>query len=139
MKLGLQQMFERVDPPSGGLATLRARLDAEERRTRSARWWLAGAAVAAIATVAVLFGPGLVTSSQVATFASLPGAREMGPALIAVGLAPPASEPVSVPSSARNATAVQRVPLATDDVVFYWVATRNIAGQGQDAFEPADR
>ena len=49
----------------------------------------------------------------------------MRPALASLGLAPAAAEPVSVPSFEQGATAVQRVPLPTDDVVFYLVATRN--------------
>lgn len=133
MKLGRRQVFEQVDPPAGGLARLRARLDVEQGRARRAGFWVAASTVAltAIAVAGAALAPRLGLPAEDTTGSpvdSLPGTGQMGPALASLGLAPVAAEPVSVPSAERGATAVERVPLPTDDVVFYLVATRTEAG-----------
>lgn len=53
MKLETDQIFRELEPPPGGAARLRAKLNEGDRR-RIASWWLGPAAVAAIAIIALV-------------------------------------------------------------------------------------
>jgi hypothetical protein len=88
-----------IEPPPGGLARLRAALDAEPRRERRRRWLLAATAAAAAAIVVVLVAP--------------PRRREP-PVLMVVN--PPAPvAPLADPV------------IGGEGVQFYWVASRPAA------------
>lgn len=137
MKPRLEDVFERLEPPPGGPARLRARLAAAEEPRSSLPLrppaWVAAAAVAASLVVLVVLAalepparratdaaippPGPVAAA--APEARLPGTH---PAFAALGLEPPPSEPVAASASAGGALALQRVPLADERVVFYLVA-----------------
>jgi hypothetical protein len=106
-------VFERLEPPPGGLARLRSRLD----RPRSNAWRMAFVAVPALAVAALVVlvlgrprAPDLLTA-----------ARENGgiePA--ALGLAAP---PQGVAVVDSQSAGVIGVPTTDPKVVFVWVGT----------------
>ncbi|MBN1774015.1 MAG: hypothetical protein JXB32_22340 [Deltaproteobacteria bacterium] len=155
MKPRLHDVFERLEPPPGGLARLRARMaEAERPRTasplRPLAWVAAAAAAASLVVVAALAAregtvprPGPVAAAPVpaptVVIAAAPPARLPGfhPAFAALGLEPLPSEPVTVSAETAASLALQRVPLEDDRVVFYLVATvqgsRSACQNGSDS------
>jgi len=122
--MGHRHVFESREPPRGGIEGLRARIETQRRAgaTRARALWIGTAGAVATAAVLLVMKPGSLT--PVASSAEpLPGSGDMVPALVALGLHQQPSESVSVPSGAKSTTAVQRVPVADADVVFYWVAS----------------
>jgi hypothetical protein len=110
-----EKLFEVLEPPPGGLAGLRARIEWDgRRRARSRRVKLLAAAtlVAAIAGWAV-FAPR--------------GGEPLPPqfdfARMSMGQLPWPSETLTLPPDKRDEIAVRRVALPTDEVVFYLVAS----------------
>ena len=137
MKPRLQDVFEKLEPPPGGPARLRARMTAAARPRESSAFrplaWIAAAAVAASLTALVVLaalerpvthaasGPAVVPPTTVVAAASgvpLPGTH---PALATLGLEPLPTEPVTAAAGASS-LALRRVPVADDRVVFYLVA-----------------
>lgn len=116
MTSGHERLFETLEPPAGGLEGLRSRLARDTRRRRIRTRALAGTATLAVVAVATW-----------ATLASRSGADDLPPefalARMHLGLMPLPSEPVTIPDERRGDTAIHRVPLPTDDVIFYLVAT----------------
>lgn len=106
-----EALFERLAPPPGGAAALRLRLRRDRWRRRVGPAAVAGASLA-------LALAGLVRTAG--RDRTIP--REPHPALIALGLQAPPAEPATVPPDMRQRMALLRVPLATDDIVFYYVA-----------------
>ena len=77
-----------------------------------------------------LAGTSALAIVAVATWAAFGGSRahddlppEFDLVRMHLGLMPLPSEPVTIPKGRRGDTAIQRVPLPTDDVIFYMVAT----------------
>ena len=107
--------FETLDPPSGGLARLRANIRQDTRRRVQLRRVRAAALAVCLAAAIgwALFEP---RSAPMAPPAEFEFVR------ISLGLAPPPTGVLTIPEDRRADTAVQRVPLATDRVVFYRVA-----------------
>ncbi len=121
MKIRWDDVFEELTPAPGGLAKLRARLDEEaSRRPRQAarrmRWAAAVATVVLVAAIAtaVLWRGG--TSSHLEL-----GAAADSPAMVGLGLAPAPTDPVTVPAADRGCVAVERIPVADSDVIYYRV------------------
>jgi hypothetical protein len=108
----LRDVFRELDPPPGGLAALRARIDARSRRGR----WIALPALATAAAIvfAVVSRPA-------------PAPLPWDPTLQSLGLEAPPAEPVTLPDSRRGDTALMRVETGTPGVTFYRVS---VAGRG---------
>jgi hypothetical protein len=109
-------IFEPIDPPSGGLATLRARMEARPRVFR--RVAPLAFAAAAVALVVLYFtrresAPDLVTAARM-----LGGVPE-----IALGLAPMPGVPVAIAADDRATTALAEVRTANPSVAFYLVSS----------------
>jgi hypothetical protein len=108
------EVFESLDPPAGGLARLRARLDRRRSNVRRIAFVAAPVAVAVAALLVIVLGrtraPDLVAS-----------ARESGgidPS--ALGFAAPPKRFVVAES---QSTATLDVPTTDSNVVFVWVGT----------------
>ena len=110
-----ERLFESLEPPRGGLAGLRARIESDRRRRVRARNLQAVAAVVLVLAVSTwsVFAP--------RTPGEPPPSFEL--ARIGLGLAPKPSEAVTVPDGRRHELAVHRVPLDTDSVVFYRIGS----------------
>jgi hypothetical protein len=111
-------LFEVLEPPPGGLASLRERIRQRARRRSRARRAAAGVAAVAVLAFAALLLHGPPREE------SLPPGFGSSLWAIGLGLADPPSDPVSVPPDARDHQAVLRVPTTDDRVVFYLVGSR---------------
>jgi hypothetical protein len=114
---GPSNPFELLEPPRGGLALLRARIERDSRRRFRLRWM---SAIAATAGVLVL----IVVITRLETRPAQPPKPD--PFLLArvqLGLTPAPEEPVTVPAEYRHRTAVRRMAVRSDEVVFYQVAS----------------
>lgn len=110
------EIFERLDPPSGGLASLRARM-AAPRPSLARRFAVPAFAVAAAAIIFVFLSrdrsPDLVTA-----------ARQRGDtAEIALGLAPMPAAAVAIDPELRGTSALAQVRTTNPNVAFYWVSS----------------
>ena len=109
------EIFERLDPPPGGLAELRARIAAPPRRAR--RRALPVLAVAAAALVFLVVSgdrpPDLVSAAR----------RRADTAEIALGLAPVPAAAVAIDPEQRATAALAEVRTTDPNVVFYWVGS----------------
>ena len=122
-----RDLFPMLEPPSGGLAELRTRVQAEQRRTaRLPRWALAATAVAAIAIVPWLTrdAPLLLDLSSASAAAKF-------------GLAPNSLAPVTVPGDVRADVSVSPMESRSNDVIYYWVASTRPSRYQSGAMEPA--
>jgi hypothetical protein len=124
MKVRFRHVFELREPPGGGLQGLRSRLEENRRQgaLRARARWLGATGVVAAATVVVVARLDLI---WVQAAGPPPGRGDMVAALVAPPVECAQPEPVSVPHRARGATAVQRVVLPDDDVVFYLIGTES--------------
>jgi len=114
-----EPLFETLAPPPGGVDGLRQRLRREGRRRRARRAVLGVAGALAIAGAIA----GMLAALQVRTSRRpLPIPAELHPALVGLGVQPPPAEPAVIPPGMRHRMALQRVPLETDRVVFYYLA-----------------
>jgi hypothetical protein len=120
-----ETFFETLEPPLGGVAGLRRRLQREPRRRRRRATALA---LAVAAAVVVLL---LVVRGRVARFHGPPVA-DFDPALVSLGLQNVPAEPATIPPDMRQRMALQRVPLKTDGVIFYYVAVLPSASDSDD-------
>ena len=113
--------LDAIEPPSGGLESLRARVARHERRRIVTRRIVPAVAAAVVLVGAVLIGWG-------GSWAPAPESPFERALLASVqdALAPP-SDPVSVPLERRRDTAVLRVPTRDDRVVLYMVSTTRSA------------
>jgi hypothetical protein len=105
------EIFERLDPPPGGLAALRARMNARPSFARRAAPIAVGLALAAIIVLVVTRRPDPVAAAR--------AHADVGE--VALGLAPMPSAPVSVDDPTTTAI----VPVKTENprVAFYWVSS----------------
>ena len=115
MKNGFDRVFERLEPPSGGLRDLRTRIEADRRR-RLRMWRLQGAAAAALGLVVAVLGFVLASPRPA------PLRNDLGPTAVRLGLVAPPVEAVVIPPHSRAAMAARQVPMDDDRVVFYLVA-----------------
>ena len=105
------ELFERIDPPPGGLAALRERLDA-----RSSRRFVPLLAIAGAAAVVLFFVLGRPRPDAAARARTHVDTSE-----VALGLAPMPAERVAIADDARGTTALVAVPTKDPNVAFYWV------------------
>ena len=116
-------VFERLEPPPGGMAKLRERMTA--RSSPAVRRLVPTFAALAIAAVVLLFlfrsrpaPPDLVTAAR------HQGALEQ----VALGLAPSSGSPVALTAEERGTTALAEVRTTNPTVAFFWVSSTT----GQD-------
>ena len=111
-----ETVLSTLESPPGGLAGLRARIARDARRRVAVR----RLQVAAVATlvVALVTWAGVGWRGQQDT---LPAEFDL--VRMHLGLLDVPSEPLTIPAEQRIHTAVRRVPLATDQVVFYLVGS----------------
>ncbi len=133
MQIPSKELFERLDPPPGGLARLRVQLDERERRAaawrlRPLRWAVAVLLMGAIVGLAVVSfdRPRSGLDDRLLAASS-------GPLGVRLGLAEPPSEAVSVPPGLRHRVAVERVEVEVPGVVYYRVAVLGEPGPSEDA------
>jgi hypothetical protein len=115
-----EDVFERLDPPPGGLAELRERMTA-----RPSPSFLRGRhlfpVAAALAVAAVVL---LVWSRRDPTPDLVSAARERGGLeQVTLGLAPAPATSASVTDDERATTALTEVPTSNRTVAFYWVSS----------------
>jgi hypothetical protein len=110
MSMWQRDVFERREPPPGGLALLRTRLD---RRARAVPIGF-GVTLSAAAILLVTWWKSsrLTPPEQPARWAVDHPALAVAP-----------TEPVTVRAAAAPRVAVQRVKSSREDIVFYWLAT----------------
>jgi hypothetical protein len=113
-----EDLFEELEPPPGGLAKLRERMNARPSariRARVQRFVPATAALAIAAIVFLFFWsrrpPDLVAAAREH------GATEQ----VALGLAPSLGRSAAVADTARGTTALSEVSTSNPNVAFYWV------------------
>lgn len=111
-----ERVLRTLEPPPGGLAQLRARIERDAG-------WPVGARRLQVVTAATLL-LAFVTWAGV----DWRGQRDTLPAefdlvQMSLGLSAAPSEPLTIPAEQRAYTAVHRVPLSTDQVVFYLIGS----------------
>ena len=116
MKPEREDLFPPLDPPPGGAALLRSRLEREDARRRRLPVVALGMASAAAVLLVAL-------SVTLRIGASSPWSADDDPSLIRLGLAAAPSEPVEIPRSERGMMAATRVDVDDPKVVFYLVAS----------------
>lgn len=115
-----EDVFERLTPPKGGLADLRARIDRGPN------------AFGLRAPLVVMFATAAVVTSIFFSRKPVPNLIEQARAHddgaeIALGLVAAPHETVQISAQDRGTTALVRVPTARTDVAFYWVASTRSA------------
>jgi hypothetical protein len=100
-------LFERIDPPPGGLAKLRAKMSAPRRRAPRA------AALAFAVAVAIV----LLFVSRRREPDALASARPH------LGLAPLPSTRVALADEEKSSTVLVQVPTKNPNVSFYWASS----------------
>ena len=121
MSRGPANPFEPLEPPRGGLAALRSRIevDSSRRLRRRRRWTLAGATSVPLALLLVALA--LTLQPQAPLPEGLRWAR------IAAGLDEAPAEPVTVTGDHEHRVVAQRVPTSSENVVFYRVGSLAVA------------
>jgi hypothetical protein len=119
----LDPLFDRLDPPPGGLTALRARLADEGRRTANRRW-MSGGAMAAAAAVAVLVLTWTVPPPSASDAPSALLREAMGDPVMLAHAAPTGGfAGVGVPDGAAGTTAVSLVVTGDDQVLYYRISS----------------
>lgn len=129
MREPLTSLFETLEPPRGGLAGLRSRLE-RERRRRSRLLGLRLATVTSMVGGLVLFGLLAGAGGEAAPL----DAEQLR---MRLGLAPVPSEPLRIHPAQRQWQAAMRVPVDRDDVILYLVASREAVEEVPEP-EPGD-
>ena len=111
-----ERVLRTLEPPPGGLIALRARIARDAHRRVGVR------RLQVVAGTTLLVG--LVTWAAV----DWRGQRDTLPAefdlvRMSLGLSAAPSEPLTIPVAQRTHTAARRVPLPTDQVVFYLIGS----------------
>ena len=123
------RIFSQLEPLPGGLAGLRERIERDaHRRVRLRRVQASVAATLLAALVGwAIWGPRTNQSKS---------SPELDLVRIHLGLLPSPSKAVTIPEDRRNDLAVRRVPLPTDQVVFYRVGSIEEASTTGDSDQP---
>ena len=114
-----EDVFERLEPPPGGVAKLRERMTA--RPSPMVRRLVPVAAALAIAAVVLLFWSRRTTPDLVAAARHRAGLEQ-----VALGLAPSVGErggPAALTEDERATMALAEVPTSNPTVAFYWVSS----------------
>jgi hypothetical protein len=109
-------LFETLEPPPGGLVGLRARIQRDARRRRIDR--RLGSTVVAALLLLVIGWSVLGPRREVVA-----GSPELDLVRMQLGLLAAPDEPLTLPPGRRRDTAARRVPLPTDEVIFYLVGS----------------
>jgi hypothetical protein len=113
------ELFERLEPPPGGLASLRARMAAPRRR-RPSRARVGAVLAFAVAAAALV----LVVASRGRAPDLVAAARQRGGTPeVALGLAPMPAAVVAIDPAERATSALAEVPTTDPNVAFYWVSS----------------
>ena len=130
----VREVFCELEPPPGGPAALRARLEQEDRRRPRAHivGWTAAALAAAVAAIVLLTLRG---SEPLTGGRDLVLADEVRPVLMRLGIVDLPAESVSVPPAHRHRQAVMEVPVADRNVVLYWVQSVGEDGAPGEALQ----
>jgi len=125
MKIHKRDLFEELEPPPGGLVDLRLRLAEQRRRPAVARTlWPATAAAATAVAVLLLWLRISAPSDRVRVSRSQPELARLishHPAAVELGLHAGPIAPVAAMPGTPHAFAASRVPVAGDEVIFYWI------------------
>ena len=114
-----EDVFERRDPPLGGLARLRKRLD-ESPSSPSRVWEVAVVAAPALAIAAIV----LLVLSRLQTPDLVAAARGHGGLdEVALGLASLPAAPVALAESTRATAGIAEVRTSNPNVVFAWLVS----------------
>jgi hypothetical protein len=111
-----EDVFERLEPPPGGVAKLRERMTA--RPSSVARRLVPVAAALAIAAIVLLFWSRGTTPDLVAAARHRAGLEQ-----VALGLAPAPGGSAVLTDEERATTALAEVPTSNPTVAFYWVSS----------------
>lgn len=111
-----ERLFDTLEPPAGGLTGLRGRIARDTRRQATMR--RLQAATAAMVVVGLVSWAVVAQRQQVTALTP-----QFDLVRMSLGLLPPPSEVLTIPEDQRDDTAVRRVPLPTDEVVFYMVGS----------------
>lgn len=113
-----EDLFERLEPPPGGLAELRERMTARPRSMVRRLAPIAAPIAIAAAVLLFLFWPRSTTPDLV-------GAARLhaGPEEVALGLAPVSAGSAALTDDQRATTALAEVPSSNPKVAFYWVSS----------------
>lgn len=132
----LREPFETLDPPAGGLVSLRHRLRRSETRLRRRAIAISAGIAAAAAVCIALLATVDAPLSPPPQRAEIPQFLTAHPAAIALGIADDQTEPVV----ATGSSAAMRVDTGDDDVVFYLVAAGPaVTPSPTPASDPASR
>lgn len=114
-----EELFERLEPPPGGVAKLRERMAARPASTFVVRRLVPAAAALAIAAIVLLFW-----SRREKTPDLLAAARDRaGLEEVALGLAPSPRSSAALSGNERTTAALAEVPSSNGAVAFYWVSS----------------
>lgn len=111
-----ERLFDTLEPPAGGLVRLRGRI-ARDTRRRARRRRVRSVAAATL-LVAMVSWAAIGPRGQ-----QPPLPAEFDLVRMSLGLLAVPAEALTIPESRRSETAVRRVPLPTDQVVFYLVGS----------------
>lgn len=110
-----EDIFPRLNPPPGGLAKLRGRLEVRDGYPWARIGWLTAVAVA-VGLILVL--------GRRASFDVVAAARSLGgPSEVGLGLSPLPEAPLTLTDEAQRTSAVTRVPSSDPRVTMYLVGT----------------
>jgi hypothetical protein len=126
-----EPLFDQLDPPPGGLTGLRRRILRDARRQVRRRLMRGSVVVVLLLGLTSWVAVQFRASSDVVS-------PELDLVRIHLGLLPVSSQVVTIPEAQRSTLAVQRVPLPTDQVVFYRVASIEEGTSGGAAPETLD-
>jgi hypothetical protein len=130
MNHGPMNPFEPLEPPRGGLAGLRTRIELDDRRrTRRRRRW-------AMATAASIPAAFLVLMLVFGLQPQAPMPEGIRWARIAAGLDAGPVEPLTITRERNHLIAAQRIPTDSDDVVFYLVGSLQTPSRLAQSFGP---
>ena len=113
-----EDVFERLEPPPGGVAKLRERMTARPSSMARARRLVPVAAALAIAAVVLLFWSRRTPPDLVAAARHRAGLEQ-----VALGLAPAPRGSAALTDEERETTALAEVPTSNPTVAFYWVSS----------------
>ncbi len=117
----VRRVLDPLSPPSGGLVRLRTRIARDEVRRVSGRRVRVG-----LGALVVAVGVGWAALNRGSD--PVAASPELDLARMSLGLLPAPTEPLTLPEAARATTAVLRVSLPTDQVVFYVMASFQPSG-----------
>ena len=115
-----EDVFERLEPPPGGVAKLRERMSVRRwsMPARARRVAPFAAALAVAAVVLLLFWPRGRAPDLLAAAREHGGADE-----VLLGLAPALARSAALTPDARATTGLAEVPTSNPSVAFYWVSS----------------